>query len=347
MIKKLGVCIGVAALAGSTLLAPAAALPAHAGVSLVGGGSSFDLPFFQRAFEVYGKKYGVSVNYQPVGSGAGIQAFIAKTVDFGATDVPMDPTSELQQAVKAGGPVDQIPITLGGVSIAYTLPGVKTGLHLTGPVLADIYLGLITKWNDPQIRKLNRGVHLPSTAITVVHRSDGSGTSYIFTDYLSKISDTWRGKAGTSKLPNWPAGVGGKGNPGVAQIVQSTPGAIGYVELAFVLENHMKQAAMQNRSHQFTVPNQKSIASAAAAFPHVSARSFSIVNASGKASYPIAGYSWVLVYQHPADHAKAKATAKLMGWMLTTGQTYAKKLNYVALPKQVRLIGQTLLKHVS
>jgi phosphate transport system substrate-binding protein len=283
------------------------------------------------------------VNYQAIGSGAGIQQFTAKTVDFGATDVPLNPTSELPAAEKAGGPVLQIPITLGGVSVVYNVPGAKSGLRLDGPTLAKIYLGLIKTWNDKAIKKLNPKAKLPSLAITVVHRSDGSGTSYIFTNYLSDVSASWQGSVGTGKLPNWPTGVGGKGTPGVAQIVQSTPGAIGYVEQAYVIENGMKEAALENRSKVFLEPTVPTVSAAAAAFPHVTALDFSIVNAKGKNAYPIAGYSWVLLYKHPADAAKGAALKKLFKWMLTKGQGIARSLDYVELPKATQKVGLKLL----
>jgi phosphate transport system substrate-binding protein len=338
-------------LCAATVLAAGALTPAfaarpQASVSLTGAGSSFDLPFFTKAFEVYGSQHSVQVNYQGIGSGAGIQQFIAKTVDFGATDVPMDPTSDLPNAIKAGGPVQQVPIALGGVSIAYNVPGVKTGLHLSSFVLGDIFLGIITKWNDSSIKKLNPKVKLPDLQIVVAHRSDSSGTSYIFTDYLAKVSDTWRGKVGTSKTPNWPVGVGAKGNDGVAGIIQQTPGTIGYVELAYVLQNHMKEAMLQNRSNKYTFPTLKSVAAAAAAFPHVTARTFSIVNAKGATSYPIAGYSWVLLYKNQPDKTKGKALSTLMTWMVGTGQKYAKGLDYVPLPSVVVKLALSEIKAV-
>lgn len=346
MIRRFIGPLCAASIAAAGALTPALAAHPHAGVSLTGAGSTFDFPFFTKAFEVYGAKHSVQVNYQGIGSGAGIQQFIAKTVDFGATDVPMDPTSDLPSAVKAGGPVQQVPIALGGVSIAYNVPGVKSGLHLTGPVVADIYLGLITKWNDKSIKKLNSKVKLPDLQIVVAHRSDGSGTSYIFTDYLSKISDTWRGKAGVSKTPNWPVGVGAKGNDGVAGIVQQTPGTIGYVELAYVLQNHMKEAMIENAKHQFEFPNLKTVAAAASSFPHVSSRNFSIVNGKAKTAYPIAGYSWVLLYKNQPDKSKGRALSALMTWMVGTGQAYAKKLDYVPLPKVVEKLALTQIKAV-
>ncbi len=346
MIRRLIGPLCVATVLAAGALTPAHAAHPHAGVSLTGAGSTFDLPFFTKAFEVYGSKHSVQVNYQGIGSGAGIQQFIAKTVDFGATDVPMDPTSDLPAAVKAGGPVQQVPIALGGVSVAYNVPGVKTGLHLSPFVLGDIFLGIITKWNDSSIKKLNPKVKLPSLPIVVTHRSDGSGTSYIFTDYLSKVSDTWRGKVGVSKTPNWVVGVGAKGNDGVAGIIQQTPGAIGYVELAYVLQNHMKEAMLENTKHQFLFPTPSSVAAAAASFPHVTARSFSIVNGKGKAAYPIVGYSWVLLYKNQPDKAKGKALSTLMTWMVGAGQSYARKLDYVPLPKVVVQLALTQIKAV-
>jgi phosphate transport system substrate-binding protein len=338
----------MALMAGTTFLTPAIAAPAHASVSLTGAGSSFDFPLFSKAFEEYSKTHsGVTINYQPIGSGAGIQQFTAKTIDFGATDVPMDPSTELPPAVKAGGPVEQIPITLGGVAMSYNLPGIKSGaIRLTGPVIADIFGGLVTKWNDKEIKKLNPKVKLPDMTITVVHRSDGSGTSYIFTNYLSKVSDFWQGKVGTGKLPNWPVGVGGKGNLGVATLVQQTPGALGYVELAYVLQNHMKMAYIENKAKQWLLPSLKTVASAAANNKSVTPRQFSITNAGGKNSYPIAGYSWVLLYKNQADSAKGKALIKLFNWMLTTGQKYATPLDYVPLPKPAVKLGQSYVKAI-
>jgi phosphate transport system substrate-binding protein len=323
------------------------AAPARGTVALTGAGSSFDYPFFDKAFQEYQKSHSVTINYQSIGSGAGIQQFTAKTVDFGASDVPMSPLSELPSAVSAGGPVVQIPIALGGVSIAYNVPGVKSGLKLDPATLARIFLGTIKTWNDPAIKKLNKGVKLPSTAITVVHRSDGSGTSYIFTDYLSKISDQWRGGVGVGKAPNWPTGIGEAQNTGVASFIEQTPGTIGYVELAYVLQNHMKEAKLENKKHVFLEPNLKTVGAAAASVKKVSATNFSIVNASGKHAYPIAGYSWVLLYKHPSDAAKAKALKGLFQWATTAGQKYAKSLDYVPLPSNIQALARSLLKNVS
>jgi phosphate transport system substrate-binding protein len=328
---------------------PARATPAGAATSFNAAGSTFAQPFFTKAFDSYQKRFGVSVNYQGIGSGGGIKALTAKTVDFAASDVPMSPTSELPAAEKAGGPVVQVPVTLGGVSIAYNLSGVKSGqLHLTGNVLAQIYMGIIRKWSDKRIKSLNRTVNLPNADIIVVHRSDGSGTSYIFTDYLSRVSDTWRGTVGVGKQPNWPVGVGGSGNPGVASLVQSTPNAIGYVELAYVLQNHMKQAAIQNRSGQYLTPSLKTIAADAAQFKKIDATAnFSIVNGKGKTSYPICGYTWIMLFKHQDDATKGKALKKLLNWLVTTGQKYAKAIDYVPLPSNVQKLATTQLKTVA
>jgi phosphate transport system substrate-binding protein len=340
LIKRFATIAGALVIATSALLAPVAAV--RAATNLTGAGSSFDYPFFNKAFTTY---CGGCVNYQPIGSGAGIQQFTAKTVDFGATDVPLDPTSELKAAVKAGGPVIQIAITLGGVAVAYNLPNIKSGLRLTGPVLAEIYLGLITHWNDSAIRKLNPKLKLPTMPIAVVHRSDSSGTSFIFTDYLSKVSDQWRGRVGTGKSPNWPTGVGGKGSAGVAQIVQSTSGGIGYVELSYALENGITYAAVLNRGKQFVLPARASVAAAASKYPNVNALNFSIVDAPGKLSYPICGYSWVLLWKNNPDASKGAALKKLFQWMLTSrAQGIAATLDYVPLPKKTVAKGQLLLK---
>ncbi|HEX8829251.1 MAG TPA: phosphate ABC transporter substrate-binding protein PstS, partial [Xanthobacteraceae bacterium] len=280
-------------------------LPAAAATQLTGAGSTFDYPFFSKAFYTYSQKNPtVTVNYQSIGSGGGIQQFTAKTVDFGATDVPMNP----QELSRAGQPVLQIPVTLGGAAIAYNLPGVTQQLRMTRQTVADIYLGKVTKWNDPAIAKTNPGVKLPDTPIVVVHRSDGSGTSYIFTDFLSHVSPEWKSKVGTGKSVSWPApsAVGAKGNEGVAGQVRSTPGAIGYVELAYVIENNMPAALLLNKAGKWVAATPETIASAAATKPEVSSTNFSIVDAAGANSYPISGYSWVVLYKKPSDAGRAK-----------------------------------------
>jgi phosphate transport system substrate-binding protein len=323
----------LALLAGIAIPQSVSAGPMAATVKIVGAGSTFDYPFFNLAFAVYGKSHPVSVNYQAIGSGGGIQQFTNNTVDFGATDVPMS-ADELKMAEAKGSAVVQLPIALGGVAIAYNLPGMKGVLKLNGSTLAQMFMGKITTWNDPAIAKLNPGLTLPSTAILPVHRSDASGTNYITTDYLSSVSSDWANNIGKGKSVAWPTGVGGKGNPGVAAAIKQHSGAIGYVELAYALDNHIPYAEMQNKAGAYLSPSQNSVRAAAAQFPNVSYKNFSIVNAPGKKSYPIAGYSWVLLRQHPKSNGTQ--LVDLFMWMTTGGQQYAVKLYYVALPANVQ-----------
>jgi phosphate transport system substrate-binding protein len=306
-----------------------------AATELTGAGATFPYPFLSKAFYQYSQSNpGVTVNYQSIGSGGGIQQFIAKTVDFGASDVPMN-AGELQ---RAGDPVLQIPDTLGGEAICYNLPGIGSGLKFTRDLVADIYLGKITKWNDPAIQKLNPEAKLLDQAIMVVHRSDGSGTTYIFTDFLSTVSSEWKQKVGTGKSVSWPApsSVGGKGNEGVAGQVRQSVGAIGYVELAYVMENHMTYGQLQNKAGSWVYPSPETIAAAAASKPVVSATDFSIVDAPGPKSYPISGYSWLMVYQKPADAARGAVVKKVISWLITDGQEVAKTVDYVPLPKNAQ-----------
>ena len=325
-------------LAGSL---PFAASLIFAATQLTGAGSTFDYPFFSKAFYEYSQNHSdVTVNYQSIGSGGGIQQFIAKTVDFGASDVPMNE----KELARAGTPVLQVPVTLGGAAIGYNLPGNPKGLRLTRQLIVDIYLGKVTKWNDPTILKLNPGLKMPDMAIAVVHRSDGSGTTYIFTDFLSHVSSEWKEKVGTGKSVQWPVGIGGKGNEGVAGQVRETPGAIGYIELAYVLENQMTYARVENRAGKYVYPSIVTVAAAAATKPEVSATDFSIVDATGADSYPISGYSWVMLYQQPADPKRANLIRSTMEWLVTKGQPIAKSVDYVPLPSNVQ---QEALKVIS
>ena len=322
------------------------ALPSPAATMLTGAGSTWDFPFFSKAFYEYSKSHGdVQVNYQSIGSGGGIQQFTQRTVDFGATDVPMN-AKEIAAAEAGGnGPVLQVPVVLGGVSVAYNLPGVNS-LKLTPAVLADIYLGKITTWNDPAIAKLNAGVNLPSQAIVVVHRSDGSGTTYTFTDYLSHVSPEWKSKVGTGKSVTWPApsAVGGKGNEGVAGQVTNSPGAIGYVELAYVVQNHMPAATLQNAAGKWIADAPGGVRAAAATRPDVSPTEFSIVDTKCATCYPIAGYSWVVLYSNPADKARAKTLQELFRWVSSPdGQKIAASLDYVPLPENVQALASKTL----
>lgn len=321
------------------------ALPSPAATMLTGAGSTWDFPFFSKAFYEYSKSHSdVQVNYQSIGSGGGIQQFTQRTVDFGATDVPMN-AKELAAAQAGGGPVLQVPVVLGGVSVAYNLPGVSS-LKLSPGVLADIYLGKIAKWNDPAIAKINAGAKLPDTSIVVVHRSDGSGTTYTFTDYLSHVSAEWKSKVGAAKSVEWPApsAVGGKGNEGVAGQITNSPGAIGYVELAYVIQNHMPQALLQNAAGKYLAASPDGVRAAAATRPDVTPTAFSIVDTKCAACYPIAGYSWVVLYQNAQDKARAKTVQELFRWVSSPdGQKIAGTLDYVPLPENVQELAQKTL----
>ena len=276
----------------------------------------------------------MTVNYQSVGSGAGIQQLTKKTVEFGASDVPMSVT----ELTAAGGAdtVVQVATTLGTVSVAYNLTGVSNGhLKLTPDTIAGIFLGKIKKWNDPALAADNSGVSLPAQAITVVHRSDGSGTSYIFTDYLSNVSSNWKTGPGTGKSVSWPVGQGAKGNEAVATTIKQTPGAIGYVELAYVLQTGMTQASLKNKEGNFVIPSEAGATAAAKQFPDVTPQQFSIVNAPGKDSAPITGYSWLMVYKDQADKTKGTALVDLLDWLITDGQQYGSNTHYAKLPSNM------------
>lgn len=312
--------------------------------ALTGAGSTFTAPFYTRAFFDYSAKYPqVTVNYQSVGSGAGIQQFIKQTVDFGASDVPMA-ASDISAAGGADSLV-QLPTTLGVESIAYNLSGVGK-LQLDGTTLANIYLGHIKSWNDPALTALNPGVSLPSSPITVVHRSDGSGTTYIFTDYLAKQSSEWHANVGVSKSVKWPVGVGGSGNQGVAQAVISTAGAIGYVELAYVVQANMTQAYLKNKNGKYVQATLAGASAAAAEKSSLSATDFSITDEPGDGSYPIAGFTWAFVRTSISDAAKGRALVYLFKWLVTDGQQDATALQYAPLPKAVQDLALTGLKQV-
>ena len=322
----------------AVLFVPSLSTAARADVQIIGAGSTFDNPFFSRAFYEYMHSgQGVTVNYQSVGSGAGIQQFIQKVVDFGATDVPMN-SKEMAAAVAAGGPVVQVPVALGGVAIAYNVPGVSTHLKLSAKALANIFLGHITNWNDPAIAALNPGVSFPNLPIVVVHRADGSGTTYIFTDYLSHVSSEWSKNVGTGKTVNWsaPSAVGAKGTEMVAGQVSNVPGAIGYVELAYAMQNNIAYAEIQNKSGAFVLPTTASVQAAAGQKPGVNPSDFSIVDEGGAATYPIVGYSWAMLWKNQPDPTKGQQLVNLFRWVVTTGQSFAQKVDYVALPATVQ-----------
>jgi len=298
-----------------------------------GAGATFPNPIYSKWFSEYNKLHpDVQINYQPIGSGGGIRQITAQTVFFGATDGPM--TND--QLLAAPGKILHLPTVLGAVVPVYNVPGVGE-LKFTGPVLADIYLGKITKWNDPAIAKVNAGVNLPATDITVVHRSDGSGTSYIFADYLAKVSPEWKQKVGVATAVNWPAGVGGKGNEGVSGLVQQTPGSIGYVELIYALQNKISYGLVQNASGEFAKASVESVTAAAAAAAAAMPKDFrvSITNAPGKGVYPISSFTWLLLYESPKDKAQGKVMVDFVKWALTDGQKFAPALGYAPLPAEV------------
>lgn len=306
-------------------------LPARAESTLINGaGATFPYPIYSKWFSEYQKiDSDVQINYQSIGSGGGIRQFSDKTVDFGASDAPM--TDE--QIAKAGAPVFHIPTVLGAVVLTYNLDGIATGLKLSGDVVADLFLGKITQWNDARIAVLNPGVKLPDTSVIISHRSDGSGTSNIFTDYLSKVSPEWKQKVGTGTAVNWPAGLGGKGNEGVSGIVKQTPGAIGYVELIYAENNKLPIAALKNTAGNFVAPSTQTVTSAAASVSKTMPADYrvSITNASGKNSYPISGFTYLLVWK-TLPKGKGEKIVRFLKWAVTDGQKYAEPLAYATLP---------------
>jgi phosphate transport system substrate-binding protein len=302
---------------------------------LNGAGATFPYPIYSKWFADYASSTGVKINYQSIGSGGGIRQLTEGTVDFGASDAPM---SDAEMA-KLKAPVLHFPTVLGAVVITYNIPGVTKALKLTGPVVADIFAGKITKWNDEKIASLNKGLKLPSSDILVVHRSDGSGTTYIFSDYLSSVSPSWAQAPGKGKELAWPVGLGGKGNEGVAGQVKQTPGAIGYVELAYAKQNSLPFADLQNANGEFITPTIESVTTAAAAaaakLPENTDYRISIVNAAGKGAYPISSFTFLLVYQAQPDATKGKKLVDFLRWYLREGEKSAASLDYAPLPESM------------
>jgi phosphate transport system substrate-binding protein len=322
--KKTFALIGaIAVAAGATLMAQ----------QINGAGATFPAPIYQKWFAEYNKLHsGVQINYQALGSGAGVQQITAKTVFFGASDMPMKDA----QLAAAPGKILHFPTVLGGVVPIYNIPGV-TELKFSGPVLADIYLGKITKWNDPKIASENKGVKLPATDIAVVHRSDGSGTTFIWCDYLSKVSSDFKSRVGADTSVNWPVGVGAAKSDGVAGQVKQTPGSIGYVELIYALQNNIAFGAVQNKDGKFLKASLDSVTAAAAGAAKDMPADFrvSITNAPGADSYPLSSFTWMLLYQQSPDKTQGKAMVDFMNWALTDGEKFAKDLGYSPLPKNV------------
>ncbi|MBA2457532.1 MAG: phosphate ABC transporter substrate-binding protein PstS [Gemmatimonadales bacterium] len=319
-------------LLGAALLALASPGAAQ---NITGAGATFPNPIYTKWFDAYSKKTGVQINYQSIGSGGGIRQFTEGTVDFGATDGPMNQS----QIAAVNGNVVHIPTVLGAVVVTYNLPLLgSTKLRFDGNLLVDIFMGRVTKWNDRRIAALNPGVKLPDMDLIVVHRSDGSGTTYVFTDFLNKFSREWRDKVGYATSVEWPVGLGGKGNEGVTQQVKQVEGAVGYVELIYALSNNLPYGVVKNASGSFVEPSLESVTAAAAGTKFKADTDFrvSITNAESAAAYPIASFTWLLVHKDTRDGTKAKLIKDFLTWMITPeAQAMAAKLEYAPLPKEV------------
>ena len=301
-------------------------------VDLTGAGATFPYPIYSKWFADYADRTGVKINYQSIGSGGGIRQLSEGTVDFGASDSPMS-NDEMSKA--KGGAVLHFPTVMGAVVITYNLPAVNKPLNLSGDVIADIFAGKINKWNDARIEGENRGVALPSSDILVVHRSDGSGTTYIFSDYLSTVSPSWAGELGRGKEIKWPVGLGGKGNEGVAGQVKQMPGSIGYVELAYAKQNKLAYANVRNAAGRYVTPTIAAVTAAAAglSLPKNTDYRVSIVNAPGKDSYPISSFTWILAYQSQVDGVKGTKLVNFLKWAYTDGEKTVSSLDYAPLPR--------------
>ncbi len=312
---------------------------------LTGAGATFPYPLYSKMFDVYSKEYGVKVNYQAIGSGGGIRQLINKTVDFGGSDAVMG-----EEEIKtAGAPVLHIPTCAGSVVITYNLPG-SPDVRLTPDLITDVFLGKIKKWDDPRITAANPGFKPPALPITVVHRSDGSGTTNIFSDYLSKVSKEWKEKVGTGTALNWPVGLGAKGNPGVAGLVKQTPGSFGYVELIYALQNKMPYASLKNKSGAFVKPTLTSTSAAMnVALP--ADMKVSLTDTDAPEGYPIAGLTWILVYKEQAyqgrTEAKAREIVRLLRWMTHEGQKYSEPMQYAPLSKKATERADALIASIT
>ena len=305
---------------------------AQAQTVINGAGATFPNPIYQKWFSEYHNEHSdVQFNYQAIGSGGGIRQVQAGTVDFGASDAPVTDEQLASSNVK----LQHFPTVLGAVVPAYNIPGVSGEVKFTGEILAGIYLGKISNWNDPAIAKVNPDIKFPNQAITVCHRSDGSGTSYIFTDYLSKVSPEWAGGPGKGTSPKWPVGVGGKGNEGVSGNIRMLPGSIGYVELIYALQNKINYGSVQNSSKNFVKASLESTTAAAAGVKMPADFRVSITNPPGKNAYPIASFTWLLIRVEPKDPAKGKIIKDFLGWMLDKGEGMTQALSYAPLPNDV------------
>lgn len=318
-------------------------------LKLNGAGATFPYVIYSKWFDLYHQKTGIEFNYQSIGSGGGIKQVIEGTVDFGATDAFMNNNQIGEVKSKQKSDILHIPTVMGAVVVTYNLPGVGKGLKLTPDVLAEIYMGSIKKWNDSRITSLNKDKKLPNKDIFVAHRSDGSGTTNIFTGYLTKVSGNWKSKVGQGTSVNWPAGVGAKGNEGVAGIVKQTEGAIGYVELAYAEKNKLPYASIKNKAGSFVLPSFESVTAAASGYVKNIPNDLRVelLNADGKNSYPISGFTWLLVYKNMKDKNKAKAMVEFLKWSMKDGQKYAKDLYYAPLPKEVIKLNEKKISEIS
>jgi phosphate transport system substrate-binding protein len=311
--------------------------------TLLGAGSTFIYPFFSKIFSEYNAKTGIQVNYQSIGSGGGILQLTNKTVDFGASDGPLND----EQTTKIGVPVLHIPQASGAVVITYNLPGDNNNISLTPDIIADIFLGKIKTWSDSRITSINKGINIPGLPILVAHRSDGSGTTNIFTNYLSKVSAEWKTKVGSGGAVNWPTGLGGKGNEGVAGLVKQTPGAIGYVELIYALQNKMDYAKVRNKKGKFIVPSLASVTAAGNVTLPDDSKIF-ITDTDAADGYSISGFTWVLIYKEQNYNSRTKDRAtkllKLLWWNIHEGQAFAAPLNYAPLSREALKVAEKILK---
>ncbi|MGH9873900.1 MAG: phosphate ABC transporter substrate-binding protein PstS [Pyrinomonadaceae bacterium] len=308
--------------------------PGGGAVSLQGAGATFPMPIYQKWMSEYGKLHpNVKLDYQSIGSGGGIKQIQAQTVDFGASDAPMT-DAELKAAP---GELIHIPTVLGAVIVTYNVPSITQPIHLSPEVVADIFLGKIKKWDDPRIKQDNPGVSLPAADITTVHRSDGSGTTFVFTDYLSKVSPEWKANVGTDKSPKWPVGQGAKGNEGVTGQIKQQPNTIGYVELAYAVQNKLPVALIKNSSGKFVEPSIDAVTAAAASASAVTPEDLrvSITNSAGENAYPISSYTYILAYKDQKNADKGKALVDFLWWGIHDGEQFAKDLQYAPLPAEI------------
>ena len=314
-------------------------------VDLTGAGATFPYPIYSKWFSEYAQRTGIKINYQSIGSGGGIRQLSEQTVDFGASDGPM---SDQELANAKGGPVLHFPTVMGAIVMTYNVPGINRPLNLSGDVIADIYSGKITKWNDARIVAQNRSLPLPSSDILVVHRSDGSGTTYIFSDYLTSVSPSWASSLGRGKEIKWPVGLGGKGNEGVAGQVKQTPGSIGYVELAYAKQNKLPYANVRNAAGRYVAPSIASVTAAAAGMklPKNTDYRVSMVNAPGNDSYPISSMTRILVYQNQPDRVKGAKLVNFLRWAYKDGEKAASSLDYAPLPAPMVAQLQNRLKTI-